>query len=286
VQSTSSAATAGLTVASSLAETIAGADPVGVDPAVGVNPAVGVTGDAISVITHCPMPPVEARPSLALRDAVVVLGSFPALSGLNLTVRPGEIVILRGPNGAGKSTLLRVCAGLLPLNQGRAVVLGHDLAHHRKTIRREVGFLSHAGFLYDDLTVAENIRFAVRAGSSKGRSESSTQLVLETMTALGLHGRVGDLPVSACSAGQRRRTSLAVVVARKPKLWLLDEPHTGLDAASRDLMDTMILNAAASGATVLLASHDGDRADNLATRTVHFSGGHLIGDEQVVPHGS
>jgi heme ABC exporter ATP-binding subunit CcmA len=213
------------------------------------------------------------RPSVALRNAVVVLGAFPALTGLDLTVRPGEIVVLRGPNGAGKTTLLRVCAGLQPLSAGRAVILGHDLAKHRRAVRRTVGFLSHSGFLYDDLSVFENIRFAVRAGGG------DVSRIAPTMQRLGIDERVAKLTVSACSAGQRRRTSLAVLVTRSPRLWLLDEPHAGLDADSRDLLDELVREAASNGTTVVMASHDDDRANAIATRTVHFSGGYLVRDE-------
>ncbi len=216
----------------------------------------------------------EIRPSVALRDAVVVLGSFPALSGCSLTVRPGEVALLRGPNGSGKTTVLKVCAGLVPLTAGRVVILGRDLDKHtgrnRRAIRADVGFLSHAGFLYDDLTVADNVKFAIRAS---GGNPSAAAAAMERV---GIDVRVAALPVHACSAGQRRRASLAGVVARAPKLWLLDEPHTGLDADSRDLLDAIIREAATAGSTVILASHDDDRAAALATRTLHLSGGHVV----------
>jgi heme ABC exporter ATP-binding subunit CcmA len=243
-------------------------------PATSVSPATSADG-ALSSESTTPVHPDDStgRPSVALRAAVVVLGAFPALAGLDLTVRPGEIVVLRGPNGAGKTTLLRVCAGLLPLTSGRAVVLGHDLAKHRKRIRRDVGFLSHAGFLYDDLSVEENIRFAVRAG---GGSDAT---IREAMDRVGLDGRVAKISVHSCSAGQRRRTSLAITIARRPRLWLLDEPHAGLDAASRDLLDDVVRVAASHNATVLLASHDDDRSNALATRTLHFTGGHISQDQ-------
>jgi heme ABC exporter ATP-binding subunit CcmA len=214
------------------------------------------------------------RPSVALRDAVVVLGSFPALSGCSLTVRPGEVALLRGPNGSGKTTVLKVCAGLVPLTAGRVVILGRDLEKHtgrnRRAIRGDVGFLSHSGFLYDDLTVADNVRFAIRASGGNPSAAGAA------MDRVGIDARVAALPVHACSAGQRRRASLAGVVARAPKLWLLDEPHTGLDADSRDLLDDLVREAAAAGSTVILASHDDDRAAALATRTLHLSGGYVV----------
>ncbi|MDQ3897761.1 MAG: ATP-binding cassette domain-containing protein, partial [Actinomycetota bacterium] len=101
--------------------------------------------------------------AVRLRSAVSLLGRFPALAGVDLDVAEGEIVLVRGANGAGKTTLLRACAGLTAVTAGEAEVLGHDLRKDRKAVRRRVGLLGHAAFLYDDLTVADNLRFAARA---------------------------------------------------------------------------------------------------------------------------
>ncbi len=98
-----------------------------------------------------------------LRSVVALLGRFPALAGADLDVEPGEIVLVQGANGAGKTTLLRACAGLVPVAAGEATVLGHDLRRDRRSVRKQVGLLGHTGFLYDDLTVEENVRFAARA---------------------------------------------------------------------------------------------------------------------------
>ena len=102
-----------------------------------------------------------------LRDAVALLGRFPALAGADLDVARGEVVLLRGPNGAGKTTLLRVCAGLAAVSSGVAEVLGVDLVRHRSAIRRRVGLLGHATYLYDDLTVTENVDFWARAAGAE-----------------------------------------------------------------------------------------------------------------------
>lgn len=208
---------------------------------------------------------------IRLRSAVALLGRFPALAGVDLDVVRGEVVLVQGPNGAGKTSLLRACAGLVPIVDGEAEVLGCDLRRHRRAVRRRVGLLGHAGFLYDDLTVAENVRFfaaAARAGGPAG--------VEPVMARLGLDGRLRDVPVGRLSAGQRRRTALAALVARDPELWLLDEPHAGLDAEARDLLDGLLRDAVARGATVLLASHETDRATALADRAVHLVGGHVV----------
>src|SRR5437763_1877657 len=112
------------------------------------------------------MPPV-----VHLRAAVSLLGRFPALAGLDLDVVEGEIVLVHGPNGAGKTTLLRTCAGLVPVVAGEASVLDCDLrdAGDRRAVRARVGLLGHATALYDDLTVAENVRFWAAAAKATGQ---------------------------------------------------------------------------------------------------------------------
>ncbi len=206
-------------------------------------------------------------PIVHLRRAVALIGRFPALAGADLDVDPGEIVLLRGPNGAGKTTLLRVCAGLVTVSSGEAVVLGHDLVARRTAVRRRVGLLGHSTFLYDDLTVTENLDFWSRAA---GATTADGRAALDR---LGVASRLHDLPVQALSAGQRRRVSFAAMVCRRPELWLLDEPHAGLDAPGRDVIDELMRDAAAAGATVLFASHELDRAHEVASRTVTISGG-------------
>ncbi|MGI8810756.1 MAG: heme ABC exporter ATP-binding protein CcmA [Acidimicrobiales bacterium] len=208
--------------------------------------------------------------AVRLRSAVSLLGRFPALAGVDLDVAVGEIVLVQGANGAGKTTLLRACAGLAAFAAGEAEVLGHDLRRDRKAVRRRVGLLGHASFLYDDLTVADNLTFAARAAGADASSAAAA------MARLGLDGRLRDVPAGRLSAGQRRRVAVASVIARRPDLWLLDEPHAGLDAAGRNLLDQLILDATAGGATVVLASHELDRAAALATRTVVMAGGQVV----------
>src|ERR1700677_2878550 len=168
-------------------------------------------------------------PAVFLRAAVALSGRFPVLAGIDLTVAPGEILVLEGPNGAGKTSLLRACAGLIPVTAGEAVVLGHDLRRSPAAVRRQVGMLGHAAALYDELNVLENVRFAVRAA---GAGVDGIDDALEQM---GLSGRLRRTAVGKLSAGQRRRVALAVLLARRPALWLLDEPHAALDASARIL---------------------------------------------------
>ena len=212
-----------------------------------------------------------------LSKAVAVLGQFPVLAGADLTVRRGEIVLLQGPNGAGKTSLLRLCAGLLPLARGEAVVLGCDLASDRESVRRRVGMLGHANGLYADLTVTENVRFW-------GSTVSATNAeVVAAMARMGVGDRLAKVPVAKLSAGQKRRTALACLVARRAELWLLDEPHAGLDAAGRDELDATLREATAAGATIIVASHELERAGALATRLVEVVGGQVREDPLPIP---
>jgi ABC-type multidrug transport system ATPase subunit len=218
-------------------------------------------------------------PVIRLRSAVALVGRFPVLAGVDLDVDRGEIVLLRGANGAGKTSILRACAGLLRVVAGDATVLGCDLVVDPRPVRRRVGLLGHAGALYDDLGVEDNVRFAVRAA---GGSVTAVGPALER---LGLTGRLRSSSVGSLSAGQRRRVALASVVARDPELWLLDEPHAGLDAEHRDLLDDLVREAVAGGATVVFASHEHDRAIALAGRTITVAGGAVRANDRL-PAGS
>lgn len=207
-----------------------------------------------------------------LDSVVALLGRFPALAGASLLVRRGEILLLQGPNGAGKTSLLRVCAGLLPVERGRARVLGVDLLAERERVRSKVGLLGHTNGLYLELTVEQNVRFWA---STVGASEDE---VRAAMSRMGLDGRLASVRASGLSAGQRRRCALASVIVRRAELWLLDEPHAGLDAAGRDELDDLLRSAASAGATIIVASHESERASGLATRAVVVDGGTVHGD--------
>lgn len=202
-----------------------------------------------------------------LRGVVAVLGGFPALAGADLRVERGETVLLRGPNGAGKTSLLRVCAGLLPVERGGGTVLGMDVMADREGIRRRVGLLGHANGLYLDLTAEQNVRFwAGTVGASEGE-------VASAMSRMRLDGRLSSVRAGRMSAGQRRRCALAALIVRRAELWLLDEPHAGLDAAGRDEIDAVLREAARSGATVIVSSHELERAASLASRVLTVDGG-------------
>lgn len=205
------------------------------------------------------------------RDVVSLSGRFPLLAGVTLDVADGEVVHLRGPNGAGKTSLLRAMSGLLSIASGEAVVLGHDVSRHARVVRQEIALIGHATALYDDLSVAENIRFALRA------AHRPLDRMDGAMERLGLLGRLPDTQVARLSAGQRRRCALAILLAKAPRLWLMDEPHAGLDLEGQQLVDELMNEARAAGVTLVVASHDLDRLAAIADRVADVAGGRVTG---------
>ena len=205
-------------------------------------------------------------------NVVAVVGSFPVLTGVDVSVQEGEIVLLQGKNGAGKTSFLRACAGLIRINDGSARVFGFDMRVDRQAPRRYIGLLGHENNLYRDLWAIEYVEFRAIAG---GGQKIDSQ---EALARVGLASRLWSVPISALSAGQRRKVAIAALIATRPRLWLLDEPHAALDAASRADLNAILKEAAASGATVIFASHEGVLSEELSSRVVTLRGGQVVED--------
>src|ERR1700722_7731470 len=189
-------------------------------------------------------------PVVHFRAAVALAGRFPALAGVDLSLDQGEVVVVVGANGAGKTSLLRACAGLLPVTSGAATELGVDLTTDHTSVRRYVGLLGHAAPLYDELSAAEKVQFAVRA---LGLPVSGADAALER---LGLTGRLRTTPAGRLSAGKRGGVTLPDPLGGRPALLFCDKSHAIQDARSPALLRQPIGDAMADGASVLLSSHE------------------------------
>jgi heme ABC exporter ATP-binding subunit CcmA len=212
-------------------------------------------------------------PVVELRDAVVLIGSFPLLSGVNLELAPRSLTVVTGANGAGKTSLLRLLGGLVSLSSGHGVVSGIDLkTGDLRELRRRVGWLGHEGSFYDDLTVKENLTFAAKA---LDRPIAEIATVLERV---GLSSRASTT-AKQLSAGQRRRLGLAWLLLRRPETWLLDEPYASLDDEGRTFFDQLIGDVVAAGATVVVSAHDPLRSSSLKPRTLILAGGLVVNDD-------
>lgn len=208
-------------------------------------------------------------PLVDLRGVGVQIGSTQILRDVNLEITEGEVVGLFGANGAGKTTALRLIATLIRPAQGSGTVLGADLtSSERYDIRRRIGMVGHVPGLFPELTLAENLRYAGRvAGVSLDRVD-------EVLAAVGLSGAANRL-AGASSHGMQRRTEFARELMIDRSLLLLDEPHSALDRDAVDLVEGLIERKAAEGGAVVVVSHDRDRINAIAHRSVELTGGTL-----------
>ena len=190
------------------------------------------------------------------------------LRGVSLEVQRGEAVGLLGANGSGKSTVLRILGTLLKANAGTASVNGLDTLRDASAVRAQVGYLAHTPGLYEDLTAAENLWFA------------ADMLGLPHAAAGGILDRVGLAPVArdrvrGFSAGMQRRLALARLLLRNPRVLLLDEPYSNLDAEGVDLMNATLAGIVQSGGAALVALHELAPAKAMLARTLTLVDGRI-----------
>jgi heme exporter protein A len=212
-------------------------------------------------------------PAVATHELARLFGRSPALVAVSLQVDRGATLALLGPNGAGKTTLLRILATSLRPTFGTALVDGIDVARRPDAIRPQVGYLSHATGLYDDLTAAENLRFAATMHGLP--PAEAADAVAGALSTIGLQGDA-DRRVRTYSAGMRRRLALGRLLLYRPSLVLLDEPHAALDPDGMALVDRLIGEWRASGTTVLVASHQAERVTSLADGWARLDAGELV----------
>jgi ABC-2 type transport system ATP-binding protein len=228
-----------------------------------------MTAPTISAVR--PSPPGEdaAVRTSALRK---VFGSLVAVEGLDLEIHRGEVFGLLGPNGSGKTTTIRMLCGLLEPTAGEATVVGVDVAKDPEGVRRKIGYMSQRYGLYDDLTVAENMRFY---GSMYGlRGAPRAARVQQLLDDLGLRPRANQM-AGTLSGGWKQRLALACATSHQPEMLFLDEPTAGVDPASRRLFWQWIYNLADGGTTILVTTHYMDEAER-CQRLGFLSRGHLI----------
>lgn len=198
-----------------------------------------------------------------------------ALRGVDVEVEPGTVCALLGANGTGKTTLLRVLATLLRPTAGTVRVLGLDVETDGEAVRRRTGLMPAAGHAYEELTGAENLRFAARMAGLRPAGDS----LRAALSGVGL-AESADQPVRAYSTGMRKRLELARMRLRPLDLVLLDEPFTSLDETGVDLVQTAIEAWRAGGATVVLASHRVDDTLRHADRVVRLERGRVVREER------
>jgi ABC-2 type transport system ATP-binding protein len=224
-------------------------------------------------------PPADAAAGTAASAALALENlsftypgaSAPALDGVSLTVREGEIFGLLGPNGAGKTTLISIVSGLLRPGAGRASLFGRTIGEADS--RRAFGLCPQELALYPSLTGRENLAlFGTLARMTRARRNERAETVL---AAVGLSASADRL-AGEYSGGMKRRLNLAIAVLHEPRLLLLDEPTAGVDPQSRNLIFESLAALRAGGSTIVYTTHYLEEAERLCERIAIIDRGKLL----------
>ena len=193
-----------------------------------------------------------------------------AVDGVSFSLGDGEALAVFGPNGAGKTTLLRLLAGLLKASEGEALVDGMRVAGSAAA-RAHIGIISHESMLYHALTVRENVELAARLYGVPDPAAAAVRALERLRVA-----ERASSPVRSLSRGLRQRVSIARALVHEPQVMLLDEPFTGLDEAGASALGEALRAVRASGAALVLVTHNIAEGLSLATRAAVMYRGRFV----------
>ncbi|PAL00881.1 amino acid ABC transporter ATP-binding protein [Lentilactobacillus parakefiri] len=218
---------------------------------------------------------------IEFQDVQKYYGDFHALKDINLKIEAGETVVLIGPSGSGKSTLIRTVNGLEPIQEGKLIVNGQDLANKKtdpNRIRKNVGMVFQHFNLYANKTVLENIMLAPRIVLKRPEKENK-ELAMQLLDQVGLQSQANKLPAQL-SGGQQQRIAIARSLAMKPKCLLFDEPTSALDPEMiDDVLNVMKYIAQDSDMTMLVVTHEMGFAREVANRVIFMDDGQILEDD-------
>jgi heme exporter protein A len=208
---------------------------------------------------------------------------LPVLRKIDLEIARGECVALLGANGSGKSTLLRLLSGMSKPTSGSITVGGWELPREADVVRAQIGMVGHKGLLYETLTARENLAFFARLYNQPPDARDSR--ITELLERVGLSKRANDR-VRGFSRGMQQRLSIARALLHEPDVLLLDEPYTGLDQDGAAMLDALLHEQHTAGRTVILSTHELDRAARLASRVIILARGQLAYDAAATGDGA
>ena len=228
--------------------------------------------------------PVTVPPVIALRDVSIGYDDKPAVSGVDLTVRSGDVLALIGPNGSGKSTLVRGMLGLVPVLAGDVQMFGVPTS--RFSERHRLGYVPQRH------TVGGAIPSTVEEVVASGRlthrrwfaraNANDRAAVGEAIEAVGLSDRRRSM-VATLSGGQQRRVLIARALAGRPEVLIMDEPTAGVDAESQQSLVRTLLSLVSSGLTLIVVTHEIAPLRPVLTRVVAMRSGQIVHDDRLVP---
>lgn len=223
---------------------------------------------------------IAATPKIMMRDVKKSFGSKTVLDGINLTVAPGESLVIIGGSGTGKSVTLKCILGLIHPDSGSIQIDGRETtsfnSSERDDLMKKFGMLFQGAALFDSLKVWENISFALVHGRGMDPDEAR-EIALKKLSQVGLSAHVADLFPAELSGGMQKRVGLARAIAANPDIIFFDEPTTGLDPIMADVINDLIVDCVKDlGATAMSITHDMASARKIADHVAMIHEGRII----------
>lgn len=223
---------------------------------------------------------MAATPKIAMRDVKKSFGDKKVLDGVNLTVSPGESLVIIGGSGSGKSVTLKCILGLIHPDGGTIEIDGKETTHlhgsERDALMGKFGMLFQGAALFDSLRVWQNVAFGLIQGRKMDRDEAR-EIALKKLQQVGLGAKVGDMYPAELSGGMQKRVGLARAIATNPEIIFFDEPTTGLDPIMADVINDLIVDCVKDlGATALSITHDMHSARKIADHVAMIYQGKII----------
>lgn len=207
--------------------------------------------------------------AIVAEELAYAYGDLLAVDHISFEVEQGEILGFLGPNGAGKSTTVKMLTGQLRPRDGRALLLGLDIAHKPKAVQSQIGVCFELTNLYEQMSARENLTLFARLFAVKAYDAEAA------LKRVGLDGRANDR-VETFSKGMKQRLMVARTLVNTPRILFLDEPTEGLDPTSAQSIRNIILEERERGATIFLTTHDMEEADKLSDRVAFINQGQIM----------
>ena len=223
---------------------------------------------------------MATTPKIELKGVHKRFGPKVVLDGIDLSVNPGESLVIIGGSGTGKSVMLKSILGLIKPDKGSIRVDGQEATRltggAREKLNRKFGMLFQGAALFDSLKVWENVAFALIQGRGMGRAKAK-EIALTKLAKVGLGPEVGELSPSELSGGMQKRVGLARAIAAEPEIIFFDEPTTGLDPIMADVINDLIVATVKDlGVTTMSITHDMSSARKIADKVAMIYKGKII----------
>jgi phospholipid/cholesterol/gamma-HCH transport system ATP-binding protein len=223
---------------------------------------------------------MAATPKIAMRDVKKAFGNKKVLDGINLTVAPGESLVIIGGSGSGKSVTLKCILGLIKPDSGSIMIDGKETtgfsSSERDAMMGKFGMLFQGSALFDSLRVWQNVAFGLIQGQKMDRDQAH-DIAIKKLGQVGLGHHVGDMFPAELSGGMQKRVALARAIATNPEIIFFDEPTTGLDPIMADVINDLIVDCVKDlGATALSITHDMASARKIADHVAMIYEGRII----------